>query len=149
MGVTEVEAAFGPLVLERFAFFALVFGDFFFRVGEGIAGGKHGIGAGGLFLLFAQLAEFIAHLAQRGLDGFDFHEQIADLFQEIVEMERPQDVGKLGALERLNVMFAVYVGDQIEGAETAAFFSRDIGEFAQGDEKRALRASDGHIRRRE
>ncbi len=60
-------------------------------------------------------------------------------------MERPQNVGKLGLLERLNKVLAVYVRDEIKSAEAPAFFRRDVGELTQSDKQGALCASDGHI----
>src|SRR5258708_36855351 len=80
VGVAEIKPALRTFVLKGFAFFALVFGDFFFAVGEGIAGGEHGIGLGGLFVLFAQFAKPVAHLAACGSVGFTSDQQIDDFF---------------------------------------------------------------------
>src|SRR5713226_4359124 len=92
VGIAEIDAALGTLVLQGLAFGAFILGDFFFGVGEGIARGEHGVGLGGFFLFLAQLAKLVAHLANRRVDGFDFHQQIADFFQKIVKMERAQHI---------------------------------------------------------
>ena len=71
----------------------------------------------------------MAHLPKRRLDGLDLHKEIADLFQEVVKMKRPDDIGKPGKFERSYVLAAGHFWNDVEHAQAGAFFRGDAGEF--------------------
>lgn len=141
--ITEVGRRF--MALAGCAFLALVFRYFLFRVGVGIASGKHGVGAARFQLLFANSAEFITHLAEWNGDGVNFKEQITDLLEEIVEVEGPDDVGQMRLLQCFHISAAGHLRNDIEDADAPAFFRGDGGEFAQSNESRAFETSYRHI----
>src|SRR5215475_10446188 len=65
IGIAEVTEGLATLVSVEFGFLAFVFGQLFFAVGIGIAGGEHGVGLGSQALLLAEAPEFVTHLSQR------------------------------------------------------------------------------------
>src|SRR5450432_2610373 len=143
VGVAEVGA--GLMAFAGGAFLPLVLLDFFFGVGEVAAGGEHAVVAAGFGFLFADTAELIADLAKRHGDGVDFKEEVADLFEEIVEMEGAGDVGQVGFLQRFHVGAAGHFGNDIEDADAAAFFGGNGGELAQSEESLAVCAGYGYV----
>src|SRR5450755_4762446 len=143
VGVAQVGARL--MAFAGGAFLAFVLLDFFFGVGEVAAGGKHAVVAAGFQLLFADSAEFIADLAKRHGDGVNFKEQVADFFEEIVEMEGAGDVGQVGFFQRFHVGAAGHFGNDIEDADAAALFGGNGGEFAQSEESRAVCAGYGYV----
>ena len=144
VGVAEVDARF-PLVLIFFGFLALVLGELFVGVGEGVAGGEHGGQAVGLLLLFSHFTKFAAHLAQGRLDGFYFHKQIADLLEEVMQMERPDDIRQTGLFEGVGVMGPGHFRDEIQNTEAASFVGGHAGELAQRGESRAFKIYQRHV----
>jgi hypothetical protein len=145
VGAAEVGAGFVAARLGGFAFRALVFGELFVGVGEGIARSEHGIGAAGLLLFLAQGAELMADLAERRFNGFYFDEEVTDLFKEVVKMVRANDVGHMVDLEMADVLASARFRDEVESPDPAAIFRGDASELAKGDESRAINAGDGHI----
>jgi hypothetical protein len=143
-GVAEVGAGAVALGLGGLGFLALVFGDFFFAVGVGIAGGEHRGGTAGLPLLFADFAELVANLAQRSVDGLDLDEQVADFFQKIVKVERADDIGQAGLFQRGNEL-AAHLGNEVKDADARAFVAGDAAQFTEGGEDRRVQAGHGYV----
>jgi hypothetical protein len=80
----------------------------------------------------------VANLAQRGFNRFHFDQEIADFFKEIVEVIRPDHIRESVDFEVADVLACAHFGNQKENADAAAILGGDGGEFAQGDESRAL-----------
>src|SRR5579859_1681677 len=60
-------------------------------------------------------------------------------------MEGARHIPETPALERLDVLLAAGLRNQVQRAQTAALFGGYVGKFAQGDEEWAVRPGDGHI----
>src|SRR4029077_12115048 len=106
VGAAEVGAGLVTLGLGGFSFLLFVFGELLIGVAVGIARGKHGIRASGLFFLLAEAAEFVTHLADGGFDGFYLDEEVADFFKEVVEMVGADHVGKPTGFQGANKLAA-------------------------------------------
>ena len=138
IGVAEIAEVFAALVAAELAFLAFVFGEFFFRVGIGFAGCKHRIGARGLAFLLAEPAEFVADLAERSINCFDFDQQVADFFQKIVEVVGANNVGEFRLFELTDELAAGHFGDEEKAAEAAAVFDRNSANFAKHEKPRGI-----------
>jgi hypothetical protein len=145
VGAAEVSAGLVTLGLGSFGILFFVFGEFLVGVDGGITGGKHGIGASGLLLLFAQVAEFVAHLADGHFNGFHLDEEVTDFFEEVVEMVGADHVGEPGGFQRANKLAAGQFRNEVKDANATAFFDGNTGEFAESDEGRGIDAGQSDI----
>jgi len=136
--VAEVAEGLPPFVAAKLGLLALVFGEFFFGVRVGIAGGEHRVGLGRLALLLAQAAKFVADLAQRRVYGLDLDEQVADFFQKVVEVIGTNDIGQASLLDGAGELADGHFRYQEETAKAATFFHGNRGDFAQGEEARRV-----------
>jgi hypothetical protein len=120
IGAGPVAAGFGG-----FSFSALVFSDFFFGIGVGIAGGKHRVRATSLLFLFADFAKLMANLAKRRFDGLDLNQQVTDFFEKVVEVERPDYVGEASKFQGADELAAAGFRNEVKDAKAGPFRDSD------------------------